>query len=73
MEKIIITLDSITTATRARRTLSRQNITSRIIKLDADSQLRGCTYGLEISNSDFFAAIGILKMNEIEYSVYNAR
>lgn len=45
--KCIVSLGSITVATRAQRALSGAAIYSEIVKLGDDSQEKGCTYGLE--------------------------
>lgn len=69
MKKIIITVGSVTYASKAQRLLSGINIASKIIKIDSSLSPNGCTHGLEIGYNDFIGAIGKLKENNIQYSV----
>ena len=70
MNKIIITVGSVTYAIKSRKLLSGIGIHSKLIKVDALISKNGCTHGLEISKKHFLDAVMILKMNGIPYSVY---
>ncbi len=71
LNKITITNGSVTYAIKSRKLLKSIGIPSKLIKIDASLSKNGCTHGLEISRSDFFDAIKILKSNGIPYSVYD--
>ena len=58
-----------TAAARVQRLLVRNGIPSRLIKI-TDSR-HGCSHGVSIRYTDFFATVGILKENGIDYSVYS--
>ena len=73
MNKNIITFESVTYAIKARKILSRANISSKLIKTDSLSLSAGCTHGLEISASSFLDAVKLLRDNNIEYSVFDIR
>ncbi len=70
MKKEIITVKTITLALKAKKMLVRENIKSRIIKVDSSKTEHGCSYGIEFNSADFFTVISILKENEFMYSVY---
>ena len=72
MNKIIITVGSVTYAIKSRKLLSGIGIPSKLIKVDALLSKNGCTHGLEIPKIHFLDAVMVLKMNGIPYSVYEA-
>lgn len=70
MNKITITLSSVTYTIKAQKLLAKNGISSKLIKVDATFSKNGCTHGIEISRINFFDAINLLKAREIPYSVY---
>ena len=69
MNKIIITVGSVTYAQKAKRVLNSANISSKLIKIDSSLSENGCTHGIEIRYNDFLGAINELKEYGIPYSV----
>lgn len=69
MNKITITVGSVTYAIKSRKLLSGNGIPSKLVKIDALLSKNGCTHGLEISKNHFLDAVMILKTNGIPYSV----
>lgn len=65
----IITIGSITNAQRARRALSAKGLRVRLTKSDGSVHGGGCTYGLELAESDLLTACSILRGIGIEYRV----
>ncbi|MBQ9070447.1 MAG: DUF3343 domain-containing protein [Clostridia bacterium] len=70
MKKVIITVSSVTYAIKGRKLLSKQNIDSRIVKIDASQSNNGCTHGIEFNSSLLLEAVRILRENGIAYSLY---
>ena len=70
MNKITVTLDSVTYAIKLKKLLSRSKIKSRIIKLSDREKLGGCAHGVEFNEEYFFDAVVIMKENGINYSLY---
>lgn len=70
MNKIIVTVGSVTYAIKLRRLLIRDGIEARLVKVDNTAEKTGCSHGVEISGDDFYRAVVIMKENQIEYSVY---
>lgn len=68
MDYTVILLESVTMGIKARRVLRSSGIASRVIKIDP-LRTMGCSYGIEISNDDYFKAISILQMSEIAYRI----
>ena len=67
MERIIITVGSVTYALKLRKLLRAKGIEARQIKYqDPD---RGCTHGIEISKANMLDAIVLLKENGMEYNI----
>ncbi len=58
-----------TYALKARKLLSGSGINSKLVKVDASKTSEGCSHGIEITYSDFIAAVGKLKKANIPYSV----
>ncbi len=69
MNGVRFTFASFTYASKARKLLSRGNIKSKLIKLGAKETATGCTHGLVIERTDFYAAVGILRKEKIGYKV----
>ncbi len=70
MKTTVLTVESITYALKARKLLSRDGISAKLIKADADLAAQGCTYGIEIPAKDFYSAASILRSAEIYYKIY---
>ena len=73
MNKVIITLDSLTYAIKARKILSKKGINSKLVKLDSSSMMSGCTNGIELNSRDFLSAASFLRASGINYSLFNGR
>jgi hypothetical protein len=71
LKKAIIAIGSVTNAIRSRKLLSKSNIRSKLVKLDASKTITGCTYGLEVSERDLYSIFSLLRNEEIAYSLYN--
>lgn len=69
LNKIVLTVGSATYAIKARKLLLRVGIDAKNVKLAADNSL-GCTHGIEISESDMFAAAAALIEAGVSYKVY---
>jgi len=67
---MIVTLPSVTYAEKARKQLSRANISSKIVKVDAQKTERGCTYGISFDDSLQLSAIMVLRNSDIPYESY---
>ena len=65
-----LTVGSITYAIKARKLLSRNKISSSLIKIDRQKAAKGCEYGIKFAPKDFYEVVMILKGANIEYSVY---
>ena len=70
--KIILTVGSMTYAIKARKTLNRNDIPSKLVKID-ESKVKGCAYGIEIDDTKLLSAVSALKENGIQYSLYERR
>ena len=70
MNKITISLGSVTYAMKAKRILLNIKIHSKLIKLDSGTQSLGCIYALVISSDDYKNAVMELKKEGIAFSVY---
>ena len=65
-----ITVDSVTYAVKAKKILERRGIRCKLIKVNASSANKGCSYGISIASSHFYDAVLVLKNNGIVYSVH---
>ena len=70
MNKITISLGSVTYAIKAQKLLYATQIHSKLIKLDAGKSADGCIYGLIISASDYTDAVKELKKADLTFSLY---
>ena len=68
--KIILTVGSMTYAIKARKTLNRKDIPSKLVKIN---ESKGCAYGIEIDDTKLLSAVSALKENGIQYSLYERR
>lgn len=73
MNKITVTVGSVTYAIKLRRLLQKSGINARQVKVDNTKNESGCRHGVEISEADLYPAIIIMKNNDIEYSIYHER
>lgn len=71
MNKMTISLGSVTYAMKAQRLLSAIKIHSKLVKLDAGKSADGCIYGLIIAQGDYPAAATILKKEGITFSLFS--
>ena len=71
MNIIILKLQTLTYAIKARKLLDRNKIKSKVVKLTGRER-EGCGYGLEIYDKDFLTVASILR-GEIEYEIYNGK
>lgn len=69
MNKTTIIVGSVTQAFKLRRLLAKAGIGSRVIKVDNTEDKVGCSHGVEISYSDFYQAVVILRENNIDYRI----
>lgn len=70
---IIITVQTVTIGLKAKKALANSGIKSKVIKIDGDGSEKGCKYGLEFREGDFYDAISILRSKGIEYGVYKSK
>ena len=66
MQNYIIILTSITYVYKAKELLTRNNIKSYIVKLQASYERRGCGYGLELSENYLSYAVSLIEKNRIQ-------
>ena len=69
MNKIILSVGSVTHALQAQRLLDDTKIHSKLIKLDSGSSPDGCIYGVIISESDYQNAALLLKKSGMSFSL----
>lgn len=67
MEYCILTLGTITRAIAARRILTANRITCRMIKMTGDTASGGCAYGLKIYEEDLLRATRLLEEGRIPF------
>ena len=67
MKYDIITIPTVTLALKAKKTLAKQEISVRIIKLVEEAQQNGCAYGIEFNPTSAFAVISTLRDAGIPY------
>ena len=70
LNKVIITVGTVTFAVKCKRMLQRSGIKVKLVKVDPDITVGGCSYGLEILENDFFTVVRELKSNGINYRIY---
>lgn len=67
LKTTLITLGSVTSASRAKSLLSRHGIRAKLVK--SDSLRDGCSYGVEIPDEKMLDAAAILRSAGIDYRV----
>ncbi len=67
MKKSIITLESVTYATKAKKLLSQNGIKVRVVKLSS-TKSGGCTYGIEFDEADYLDIALYLKNAGLVYN-----
>ncbi len=70
MHMAIVSLGSVTYATKAARLLRRIGIAATVVKLDAGQSARGCTHGIEMPARELFRAGEELQKNNILFERY---
>ena len=70
LNKTTITVGSVTYAIKVRKLLSRMNVQSKLVKVDASKTVGGCTHGLEFASADYYSVVMELKKAGIKYTVY---
>ena len=72
MDTSILTVGSVTYAMKARKALLRAGVESSLVKVNVtESGMLGCRHGVEISNSDFYTAVAVLRDCRIDYQIYS--
>ena len=71
LNKILITVGSVTYAQKAKKILNANNIASKLIKIDSSLSEKGCTHGIEINYTDFLWVVNELRKYSIPYNVIN--
>ena len=73
MKTTTLTVGSVTYAMKVKKLLERKDIKAKLVKIDAESSINGCSYGVSINSNNFFDTIALLKQNGIEYTVYSEK
>ena len=68
--KTIVTVGSVTYAMKVKKKLSKQGITVKVIKVDPSKTEKGCAYGIEVGDNDFYTVLSAVREEGIGYSVY---
>ena len=68
MNKVIFTTGSMTMAQKGKKVLASSSVDSVIVNLDSSRTKRGCAYGIEDFQKDYFRAQSILDQKGIIYS-----
>ena len=71
LKTIIISVETVTNAIKARKHLNASGIRAKLVKLSPSLSEKGCTHGLEIENNDTYSAVHILKGLGINYKIFN--
>ncbi len=66
MDDVIFIFDSFTYANKAKKLFLRSNFDTKLKKRSGDS---GCEYAIGIESKNYYAAIKILRENNIAYKV----
>ena len=69
MNKITLSLGSVTYSIKAQKILSNHQIPSKVVKISNDNHGRGCIYGLEIESIYRQTARTLLDKYKIKYTV----
>lgn len=70
INKIILSIGSITYATKAKKLLLKRGVLAEVVKTDFYKKSEGCSFGIVIAYRNFYEAVGILRENNISYTVY---
>ena len=73
MKTDIVTVKTITIGLKGKKALAAKGIKSDLIKIDFTKSQKGCQYGLQFNERDFYDVISILREHEIEYGVYDQK
>lgn len=69
MNKITVTVGSVTYAMKVKNILARMGIMSKLVKRSFSETSSGCTHGIEISEEHLYTLICVLKERGINYSI----
>ncbi len=69
MNKITVTVGSVTYAIKVKNILARMGIRSKLIKANYNEAAPGCTHGIELSEEHLYTLISALKERGINYNV----
>ena len=67
MNKITLSIGSVTQSIKAQKILSEHSIPSKVVKISSDNRGRGCIYGLDIDGLYNQTAIVLLDKYKIKY------
>ncbi len=70
MKTTVLTVGSVTYAIKAKRLLSREGISAKLIKSNAENTAEGCAYGIKFPTKDFYGAVSVLRSAGIYYQIY---
>ncbi len=62
-----LAIGTITHAITAEQKLKEANIYAKLIKLDANASIKGCSYGLELESKNTRKAMQVLRKNDIHH------
>ena len=68
---MILAVDSVTFAMKAKRLLMREGIRAEAVKITANSDT--CAHGIRISDGDILDAARVLREGRINYTVLNGK
>ena len=69
MEVTVLSFNSFTNASKAKKALLQANVRSKLVKLGTHETGADCTHGLEIADGDFYTAVKILREKNINYNL----
>ena len=69
MASIVLLFESITIAMKAKKVLRNDDIDAKIKKISSNEYSKGCGYGIEVRESDYFMVISLLQRSGISYSL----
>ena len=73
MNRIVLTTKNASYAIKMRKLLLREGIRSELVKVNPENGLKGCTHGVEISDSESYAAARVLRNAGVSYSIYSEK
>ncbi len=70
MRTTVVTVGSVTYAIKAKKLLTREGLTAKLVKTDASKTAHGCAYGIEFPTKDFYTAVSVLRSAGVYYTLY---